>query len=29
MNFRSHVNDVFDYVSVPYTITEQQVPEIL
>jgi len=29
LNFRSLVNDVFDFVSVPYKITDQQVPEPL
>jgi len=27
--FRPHVNDVFDFISVPYTITEFQAPDTL
>jgi len=29
LNFRPHLNDVFDFISVPYTITELQAPETL
>jgi len=29
MNFRPHVNVVFDFISVPYTITDLQAPETL
>ena len=28
-NVRTHVVDVFDFISVPYTITDVQVPETL
>jgi len=27
LNFRTHVNVVFDFISVPYKITELQAPE--
>jgi len=29
LNFRPHVNIVFDFISVPYTITDIQAPETL
>ena len=29
LEFRPHVNDIFDCISVPYTITDLQAPETL
>jgi len=29
LNFRPHVNVVFDFISVPYTISDLQAPESL
>jgi len=29
LNFRPHVNVVFDFISVPYKITDIQAPENL
>jgi len=29
LKFRPHVNDVIDFISVSYTITDFQVPETL